>query len=134
MDYVLIGLGLIGFLPMVVILIRKKSNDRLKRHGVATTAVVRNIYGVSLRGINIVRVEYKVRETGETFSKNLRVAGMPYSVGDELPVIYDPQKPRKMQPDMKKAYLPMLIFTIIIAAFVIFACFKLKEMVKSGAL
>ena len=134
MDYILIGLGLIGFLPMAVILIRKNSNDKLKKHGIATTAVVRDVYGVSLRGINQVRVEYRVIDTGKVLSKNLRVAGIPYSIGDELPVIYDPVNPKRMQLDMRKGYIPVLIFTIIIAAFVIFACFKIKEMLDSGAM
>jgi hypothetical protein len=133
MNYILIGLGLIGFLPMGVILFRKYSNDKLKKKGVSTTAVVRDVYGVSIRGLNAVRVEYKVKETGEIVSKNLRVAGLPYSVGDELPVIYDPVKPRRMQPDMKKGYIPILIFTVIIAAFILFACFKLKQMIDNGA-
>src|SRR5688500_16891702 len=115
MNYILIGLALVGFLPMVIILIRKSKNDRLKKIGVMTTAIVKNIHGFSTRSINVFEVEYRVKETGETISKNLRVAGLPYAVGDELPMIYDPRDPRRMQLDFKKGFLPMLIFTIIIA-------------------
>lgn len=117
---------------MIIIITRKIKNDRLKKIGVATTATVKNVHGFSTRSINLVEVEYRVKETGETISKNLRVAGLPYLVGDELPMIYDPVNPRRMQLDFKKGFIPMLVFTIIIAAAIIFACIKLKGMVDSG--
>src|SRR5687767_11415407 len=123
MTYILIGLALIGFLPMAIILYRKRKNDRLKKTGVTTTGIVKNVHGFSARSINLVEVEYRVNETGEMISKNLRVAGLPYTVGDELPMIYDPKNPKRMQLDFKKKdFIPMLIFTIIIAGAVLFAC------------
>lgn len=132
MIYILIALGLVGFLPMGIILFRKNRNDKFRKYGVTTTGTITELFGRSIRGINIVEIKYLVQETGETLSKNLRVAGVPYEVGTELPVIYDPKNPKRMQLDMRKGFIPMLIFTIIIGVVIIWACFKLNEMVARG--
>ncbi len=129
MIYVLIGLGLIGFLPMIVLIIRKRKADRLIKVGSTTEATVKTIRGYSPRFPNPVDIEYTVKETGQVFTKTILVAGSPYSVGQRLPIYYDPADPRKTQFPMKKGFIAMLIFTLIIAGFVIFACFKLYEMV-----
>jgi hypothetical protein len=132
MIYVLILLGLFGLLPLVIILIRKNRNDKLRKHGVATTCTVTQLFGMNFRSINLVEVKYRVIETGETITKNLRIAGVPYAVGDELPIFYDPSNPKHMQLDMKKGFVAMLVFTLIIAIAIIWACFKLNQMVNNG--
>ena len=132
MIYILIALAFVGFLPMIIILIRKNRNDKLRKYGVTTTGTITELFGRSIRGINIVEIKYRVQETGETISKNLRVAGVPYEVGTEIPIIYDPKNPKHMQLDMRKGFIPILIFTIIIGIVIIFACFKLNEMVARG--
>ena len=132
MTYILIGLALFGFIPLLIILIRKNSNDKLRKFGVATTATVTQIFGRSFRGINLVEIKYRVIETGETITKNIRVAGIPYAVGDELPVFYDPGNPKRMQLDMKKGFTGMLVFTIIIALTILFAVYMLKQSIDRG--
>src|SRR5688500_12503085 len=107
MIFVLIGLGLIGFLPMIVLLVRKRNADRLVKFGSTTDAVVKMIRGFSIRLPNPIDIEYTVKETGQTISKTILVAGSPYSVGDKLPIYYDPKNPRKTQFSMKKSFIPM---------------------------
>lgn len=132
MIYIFIALGMLGFLPMIIILFRKNKNDKFRKYGVATTGTITKLFGISIRGINLIEIQYRVNETGELISKNLRVAGVPYQVGMEIPVLYDPKNPKQMQLDMKKGFMPMLIFTIIIAIIITWACFKLNEMVTNG--
>ena len=134
MVYILILLGLFGFLPMFIVLYKKNKADKLVKNGIATEATITDIIGFSYRSINIYKIEYPVRDTGEILKKNLRVAGLPYSVGDKLKVYYDPNKPKRMMLDMKKGFIPMLIFTIIIAAVVIWACFKINQSLINGEL
>jgi hypothetical protein len=56
-------------------------------------------------------IEYRVKETGTIISKYIRVAGVPYAVGDQVRLFYDPLKPQRIQLDYKKGFIPMLIFT-----------------------
>ncbi len=128
MIYVLIGLGIIGFLPMIVVLYRKRRSDWLVKHGSKTEATVKMVHGYSSRSLNAVDIEYRVVETGHIIEKSILVAGSPYSAGDRFPIYYDPKNPRKPQVALKKGFIFILVFTLIIAAFVIFACFKLYEM------
>ena len=98
-------------------------------------ATVRQIFGFSYRSINIFLIEYTIAITGETISKKIPVAGLPYAIGESLPIIYNPQNPRKMLLDAgKKSFTGMMVFTLLIAAFIIFACFMIQKGVASGEL
>lgn len=117
---------------MAIVLYRKNKTDKLRKNGVQAMATVREVLGFSIRMINNVLIEYTVKETGATISKNIRVGGVPYKEGDQLPIYYDPHKPRRIQLDYKKGFLPMLIFTILIGIFSIFAAIKIYEAVSTG--
>ena len=132
MIFLYISLALLGFLPTVIILYKKYKTDKLRNNGSQAMGTIREVFGFSTRAINIVRIEYPVKETGEFISKKIRVAGLPYSVGDQVPLFYDPKKPHYMRLDYKKAFIPMLVFTLLIAGFVIFACFKIQKAIATG--
>ena len=55
-----------------------------------------------------------------------------YKIGDTMAVVYLPNKPAKYAIDTNKAYWAVLIFAIILFLFVLFAVYKINEMVKSG--
>lgn len=78
MLYIYAFLVLIGFLPMAVVLYKKYKTDKLRKHGIHTMGTIRELYGVGINMINMVLIEYPVKETGEIISKNIRIAGIPW--------------------------------------------------------
>jgi hypothetical protein len=124
----------IGFLPFLIVLYKMKRLKRRRQTWIKTMATVRQIFGFSYRYINVFLIEYTIAATGEVISKKIPVAGLPYAVGETLPVIYNPQNPRKILLDAGKSFTGMLIFTLLIAAIIIFACFMIQKGVASGEL
>ena len=122
----------LGFLPFAIVVYKMKRLQRRRKTGVKTNAIVKEIYGFSYRSINIFLIEYTIAGTGETISKKIPVAGLPYAIGESLPIIYNPQKPRKILLDAGKSFTPLLVFTLLIAAFVIAACFMINRSIANG--
>ena len=127
MLFICIFIAIIGFLPFAIAVYKMKRTSKMKGNGISTTAVVRELYGNSLRGMNRVLIEYKT-ETGQYISKQIIVGGNPYSVGQNLPVYYDPKDPYNMVLDPGKSYIIILIFTLLLAAFMIFAAVQVYEL------
>ena len=72
-------------------------------------------------------------DSPEVITKKIPVAGLPYAVGESLPIIYNPQNSRKILLDAgKKSFTGMLVFTLLIAAFIIFACFMIQKGIANG--
>jgi len=132
MMYIYACLVLLGFLPMAIVLYKKYKTDKLQKHGTRTLGIVREIYGYNPRMINRVLIEFPVQETGKIISKKINVAGIPYNVGDQIPLFYDPKRPHNIRLDYKKGFIPMLVFTLLIAGFVIWACIKIQKAVAAG--
>lgn len=122
----------IGFIPFLVVLYKMKRLKRRKQTWIKTMATVREIYGFSYRYINIFLIEYTIAVTGEIFTKKIPVAGLPYNKGEGLPIIYNPQDPRKILLDAGKSFTPMLLFTLIIAAAIIAVCFMMQKSIEKG--
>lgn len=122
----------LGFLPFAIVVYKMKRLQRRRKTWVKTTAIVKEIYGFSYRSINIYLIEYTIAGTGETISKKIPVAGLPYAIGESLPIIYNPQKPRKILLDAGKSFTPMLVFTLVLAIFIIAACFMINKSLVSG--
>ena len=127
MIYICIFIAIIGFFPFAISVYKMKRTSKMKSNGLPTTAVVRELYGDSVRGINRVLIEYRTAE-GMFISKQIFVGGMPYSVGQSLPVYYDANDPYNMVLDPGKTYIGILIFTLLVAAFMIFAAFQVYEL------
>lgn len=124
----------IGFLPFAVILYKMNRVKRMKKYGENATATVLDVPFGTLRGLNRVLIEYTVKETGTVIKKEITVAGLPYQAGDKLPMYYDRQDPQKMLLDAGSGFTFMLVFTLLIAVFVIAACFMIQKSIETGEL
>ena len=117
----------LGFLPFLIILYKMNKVRRMKSNGVKVTGIVRQLSGSTNRSLNSMVIEYPVTGTNYTITKQLTVAGMPYQVGDELPLYYDSKNPEKMLFDSGKSFIMLIVFTLLIAAFFIFACVMISK-------
>ncbi len=134
MIFIYIIIVLAGFLPLTIILWKMKKLKNMKKFGVQSTATVTQLFGRTYKGLNKVMIDYPVWETASVHSKHIIVAGVPYSQGDKLTIYYKRGNPDKMVLDQGKSWALPLVFTSIIAAFYIFACYMVYKGVQSGEL
>ena len=121
-----------GFVPFLVVLYKMNRLNRLKKNGIRVMGTVRAVNGSASRSLNSVIIEYPVDGTPETIVKEVPVAGMPYHAGQMLPLYYQPNDPRKMQFDSGKNFIFLLVFTGLIAGFMIAACFFISRSIAAG--
>jgi len=122
----------IGFLPFAIILYKRNKVKRMKKFGVKGVGTVRDVPFGSYRHLNKVLIEYTVKENGTVITKEITVAGLPYQVGDNLPLYYDKQNPHKMALDSGSGFTIMLLFTLLLAIFIIAACFMINYSIETG--
>ncbi len=122
----------LGFAPLLIILYKMNKVKRMKKDGLKTTATVRQLIGNSLKGLNSVIIEYPVENNHQVIQKRITVAGLPYQVGDKLPLYYDRNDPNKVQFDSGKGFIVLLIFTLLLAAGMIAACFMINKSIAAG--
>lgn len=134
MIWIYAGLITIGFLPFVIVLYKISRVNRMKKTGVKTTCIIRNVPSGTLRGLNRVMIEYRLSESGIIITKEITVAGIPYKTGDILPIYYDRNDPEKMLLNSESGFSVLLLFTILLGAFVITACYLIYSGIRSGEL
>lgn len=121
--------------PLALTIRRMQVAAKVKKNGVYTNAVILHISTIRTRpggAIDILTLEYKDRATGHPYKGRATVTSQKYKVGDAMPIIYLPATPSKYALDTKKAYWAVLIFCILLLLFVVFAVYKINEMVRSG--
>ena len=132
-----IVLIILAAFPLVLTIWRMRVAATIKKNGVYTNGVVTHINTIRTRPgsmIDILTLEYKDRITGQSYNGRAIVTHQKYKMGDTMPVVYLPDKPSKYAIDTKKAYRGVLVFCVILFLFVVFAVYKINEMVQSGQL
>jgi len=132
MNVIYALLTAIGFIPFAIILYKINKVKRMKKFGVKAAGTVREVPFGSYRNMNKVLIEYTVKGNAKVITKEIIVAGMPYQVGDNLPLYYDSQNPHKMVLDSGKGFTIMLLFTLLLAIFIIAACFMINYSIETG--
>lgn len=122
---------LLGFVPFAITLFKWKRILRMRKEGIKTTAVVKEIYSYSSRGFNRMLIEFPL-ENGQLVSQEIIAGGSPYAAGKELPLIYEKNNPAKNILDPGKSYFVVIGFTLLVAAFMIFAVYKIKKGIETG--
>ncbi len=132
MSFIYTLLITLGFAPFLIILYKMGRVRRMKRDGVKTTGTIRRLIGNSLKGLNSVVIEYPIEGSNQVVQKQITVAGLPYQVNDKLPLYYDRNDPNKMLIDSGKGFIVLIVFTLVLAAFSIAACFLINKSIAAG--
>jgi hypothetical protein len=135
MIAIYISLIALAAFPLVLTIWRMQVAAKIKKNGVHTNGVVKHINRIRMgRGgsMDILTLEYKDGATGKPYNGKATVTPDKYKIGDAMAVVYLAEKPSKYAIDTKKAYWAVLIFCIILFLFVLFAVYKIDEMVRSG--
>ena len=125
-------LPFVGFLPLLIMGYKYRRFLRLRSRGVKVLATVVETDYSDNHEFNRVVVEYAVKESGEKHYGRFLVGGSPYEIGQPIAVYYDPARPELMMPAAGRGILILLIFTLIIAIFFIYATFKVNQAAVDG--
>ena len=109
--------------------------NRIKKNGLNVLGVVTHIHTSAMRSgptVDQVHIEYASIITGHFHKSSITAKHNKFKHGENLTVKYLPEEPSKIVVGKGQEYLPMLIFSILIFLFVIFAVYKIDEMVKTG--
>ena len=121
--------------PLCLTIWRMNNSKKIKKHGIYTDAVVKDIRRLRMPkggSVDILIMEYKDRSSGLPYKAKATVSPMKYKIGETMTVAYLPNQPSKYAIDTKGGYWFILIFCIILFLFVIFAVYKINEMYKSS--
>lgn len=124
---------LIGFscLPLAFILIQRKGFRKIVKEGMQTTAEVKQVQRRTVfRGGTYDWIVFWYLPHGANQYRSGGFSSKPgkYKAGHKLQVYYLPQKPAKYYVPETKSVKWILLITLALIAFVIFACFKIDKM------
>ena len=136
MIWIYIGIIALAAFPLLLTIQRMRRTAHIKKKGVHVNAVVREIKTLrtSKSTLDFLILEYKERATGRSYNGKATVAHQQFKIGDSLPVAYLPDKPSKYAMGGKSVYWVVLIFCIVLFLFVLFAVYKINEMVNAGSM
>lgn len=131
MIYLFIAMIILAAFPLALTIWRIRNASYIKKNGTHINGTVTGIRTIRFKNthLDMVFFEYQDRLTGRSYPGKLTTAVGKYHSGDPLPMVYLPSKPSSYAVDTKGGYIAMLIFTALIFAFVLFAVYKLNQMV-----
>jgi Protein of unknown function (DUF3592) len=135
MIIIYIVLIVLAAFPLILTIWRMRVAATIKKNGTAVNGVVTHITTIRTGkggSMDILTLEYREITTNHPYNGRATVAPGKYKIGDPMPVVYLPEKPSKYAIDTNKAYWAVLIFCILLFLFVVFAVYKINEMVQSG--
>lgn len=107
--------------------------EKIRKEGISTTGVVTHIHTTRrFKGptTDQVFVSYSCIKSGQGHKSEFVTNHNKYRSGQSIPLKYLPEKTDKIIVAPKRGYWGMLIFSILIFFFVLFAVYKIDEMLK----
>ncbi|WP_298717112.1 DUF3592 domain-containing protein [Chitinophaga sp.] len=122
----------IGAIPLWITVRYIRLEERIRLHGISTTGTITNIKTTRYsRGPVSDRVHVRYDGlSGQGHTASFVSKHGKYRSGRTVPVKYLPEKPDKIIVEAKRGYWSMLVFTILLMLFIIFAVYKIDEMLK----
>ncbi len=132
-HFVLVGLALFGFLPLAIIVYKRKRVKRILTTGLPAKARVYRVYAMRRPPSDIVYYTFYDQHRKQ-FTGSLSCDPGMYQENDVLDVFYDASNPKRSTVHGAWKSNFILGFGIAIAAFILFAVYKLYGMIQSGEL
>ncbi len=132
MLFLYIFLPLIGICPLIMVIRNMIKAYNIKSHGIKTDATVVkiDIWGTSIRNrVDRLTLHYKVESEKSIYPGAATATPGKYKIGDILQISYLPTDPYQMTVKGANVHVPILIFTILLFLFILFATFKIGELV-----
>lgn len=125
----------LGAVPLALTIWRLREQKAITKHGIHTTAVITNkkirrLYKAP--PMDELTLCYKNIITDQVYYNTSYAKPGRFKVGDKIPVTYMPGKQHKIVWKGGATHWPMLWFGIVLFLFVLYAVYKLNEMVTQG--
>lgn len=127
----LVGIGAFGFLPLIIILYKKNRVKRILTTGQKATATVYRVYTSPRQATDIVHYSFYAQNSNQ-YTGTLTIKTGVYKQGDTLDIYYLPSNPKRNTVQGAWGSHFIVGFGIAIAAFILFAVYKLYEEVQAG--
>ncbi len=133
-NLILLFLALFGFVPLAIILYKKNRVKKILSVGLPAEAVVYDIIAMSRSAVEIVWYKFIPQNNTKQYTGSLSTKRGLYKTGDILKIYYLPGNPRRNTINGAWGSPIILVFGIVLAGFILFAVYKLYEMVKTGSI
>ena len=135
MTLLYLVLFLLGSFPLLITLKRIQRYQAARKRGVYTKATVTDIrthrHARSLPH-DLLTLTYHSLETGRSSTGQTATRYNKYKVGDRVNITRDPKSGKVIIPEDVAGFYPMLGFSLVLVLCIIFAIFKIREMVVVG--
>lgn len=132
MYLILLFIALFGFLPLVVILYKKHRIKKILTVGLPTEAIVYEVISIPKSASDIVHYRFYAQSNEKQYTGTLTTKYGLYKTGDMLKIYYLPNNPQRNTMNGVWGSPIILGFGIVEAAFILFAVYKLYEMLQTG--
>jgi hypothetical protein len=133
-DWILICLVIIGFLPLAIIIYKKRLVSEIVSKGLCTKAHIYSARTAQKSATDIVYYTYHDHRSGKQFSGILTTKIGAHRMGELIDIYYLPGKPHRSTIRGALKSPAFLIFGVIIAVFIIFAAWKIHVAVSEGSM
>ena len=133
-QFILIAMCVIGFLPLVVIVYKSRLAKRIIATGLSTQASVYFKQRIHRDRAELVYYSFYASFRAKPYTGTLTTKVGQYRIGDVLTVYYLAQHPQRNTVAGAWKSTGMIVFGIAIAAFVLFAAYKINETLMGRSL
>ena len=121
--------------PLLITIIRIRRQRNIRQNGIRTIARITATTGIRMyksSAIDRLSLQHRNIITDEVYYTTSYAKQGKYKVGDTVPVTYMQGKPQKIVMEGGATHWPAFGFSILLLLFVVFAIFKIHEMVEAG--
>ncbi len=133
-NLILLFVAFFGFLPLAIILFKRKRVKKILSVGLPSKAIVYDVRAITRSASESVCYKFTAQNSTQQYSGTLTIKQGSYKTGDVLDIYYLPSDPRRNTMNGAWGSPFILGFGIVIAVFVLFAVYKMYEMVKTGSM
>ena len=133
-NLILLFVSLFGFLPLAIILYKKGRVKKILTVGLPANAIVYDVSTIAGSATEIVCYRFNAQHSSQQYTGTLTTKHGLYKTGDMLEIYYLSNNPRRNTMNGAWGSTIILGFGIVLAGFVLFAVYKLYEMVKTGSI
>ena len=128
----LVALAIFGFLPFAIVLYKMRLVKRILNGGYPTKATVYHVVAPSGKRTHAIVHYAFVARDGKQYTGQLIIEPGKYRVNDPVDIFYLLNNPKRNAPKGAWGSPFFLIFTIILALFILFAVYKIYEMIQTS--
>ncbi len=127
-NLILLFLGLLGFMPLMIILYKKNRVKKILTTGLQAKAIVYDVRPFTRAGAESVLYWFYAENSTQQYTGSLSIKAGAYKNGDTIAVYYLPANPQRNTVNGAWGSPAIVGFGIVMAAVILFAVYQLYFM------